>query len=230
MAKLIVANWKLNPQSAAEAAALAAAIDSADAVVCPPFPFLQAVHEVLKQGTLGAQDVFWEEGGAYTGEVSAMMLKSVGVRYVIIGHSERRRLGETDEMVNAKVRAAQAAGLVVILCVGEPKEVRDQGLPAAQAFVGDQLAKDLAGVTGKVVVAYEPIWAIGTGVPDKPEETAVMAQFIREKSGAITVLYGGSVKPENAAGFLQLGEISGALVGGASLSAESFNQIIEAGR
>lgn len=239
MTKLLVANWKLNPQSEKEAISLAKATDASGVVICPPFPFLRAVHETITKAKLGAQDVFWEERGAYTGEISPMILKTLGVRYVIIGHSERRRwLGETDEMINKKVRASLSGGLQVILCVGEPLVVRRKGLTAAKKFVKTQLARDLKNVTGymlhatRLIIAYEPVWAIGTGRADKPEETVEMAQHIREilnpKSYILNsrVLYGGSVTSKNVLSFLQYREIGGALVGGASLNAKEFRKII----
>lgn len=185
--KILVANWKMNPQTEGEATKLAKAIDSKNVVICPPFPFLRTVGNVLKRAALGAQDVFWEEKGAYTGEVSAKMLKGLGVRYTIVGHSERRRwLHETDEIINKKVQAALKAGLNVILCVGEPLSIRKKGFQVAKNFVKNQLQKDLKNLLTihhklqtKLIVAYEPIWAIGTGRPDDPAETAEMSRFIK---------------------------------------------------
>jgi triosephosphate isomerase len=238
MQKLIVANWKLNPSAETEAVRLARGSDAKNAVICPPFPFLGSVKKVLRRAKLGAQDVFWETKGAFTGEVSPEMLKKFGAQYVIVGHSERRHLGETDEMVNKKVLAALRAELSVILCVGEPKSVRRKGIAAAKQYVAAQLKKDLAGTksyklkTNSLIIAYEPIWAIGTGVPDKPEESAAMAAFIKLKAKSLKlkarVLYGGSVKPSNAKAFLSQKEIGGALVGGASLNAKSFRAILRA--
>ncbi len=235
MKKLIVANWKLNPLTESEAVSLARKIDHKNVVVCPPFPFLPAVRKVLKRAALGAQDVFWEPHGAYTGEVSGLMLKSVGARYVIIGHSERRAyFGESDDAINEKIHAALASGLKVIVCVGEPRAVRRWGFMAARRFVARQLKRDLRGVKEKVIVAYEPIWAIGSGTSDKPEETVRMAMFIKKFCAkrfalrSVSVLYGGSVKPGNARGFLIRKEINGALVGGASLKASEFKKIVQA--
>jgi len=251
--KLPIANWKLNPTTLKEAIKLARETDKNGAVICPPFIFLLDVKKVLKRASLGAQDVFWEEEGPYTGEVSPAMLKSFGVKYVIIGHSERRRwLNETDEMVNKKVKAALEAGLKVILCVGEQLAVRKRGLSVAKNFVKSQLQKGLKGVreiknwklsagggsafggkTRNLIIAYEPIWAIGTGRADKPKDTAEMAKFIknllRSKFYILNsmVLYGGSVNSQNAANFLKLKEIDGALVGGASLRPNEFNEIIK---
>ncbi|MEK9180113.1 MAG: triose-phosphate isomerase [Patescibacteria group bacterium] len=251
--KLIVANWKLNMPPLGEWRHFRGP-KGVDVVICPPFPYLKQVLEILKPKTsnlnprLGAQDVFWEEKGAYTGEVSPVMLKSLGASYVIIGHSERRRwLNETDEMINKKVKAAFAADLRVILCVGEPLAVRRNGLSTAKQFVGNQLRQNLQGIkkilhskfyilNSRLVVAYEPIWAIGTGRADKPEEAVEMAKFIKKtlysKFSILNsrILYGGSVTSKNAANFLKHNEIDGALVGGASLDAREFAKIINIGR
>jgi triosephosphate isomerase (TIM) len=237
MPKLIVANWKLNPPTAAGAKKLFADYTkigrskNAEVVVCPPFPYIGLAPKGFKHG-LGAQDVFWVEKGAYTGEVSSQMLASLKAKYVIIGHSERRAwLNETDEVINKKVEAALKARMTVILCVGENADVRRTGLNAALQFVEAQLRKDLAGFSSRavragVIVAYEPIWAIGTGQADKPEETVEMAKLIHKLTGS-RVLYGGSVNSKNAREFLAHKEIDGALVGGASLTAKEFSLIIE---
>lgn len=243
MPKLVVANWKLNPGTEREAVRLARATDARKAVLCPPFPFMGAVRRAVKHAALGGQDAFWKERGPFTGESSASMLRSLGARYVILGHSERRmHLGETDGMIAKKVRAALSAGLRVILCVGEPKEIRRKGLIAAKRFVADQLKKDLSGFynlkpkTSHLVIAYEPIWAVGTGVPDRPEDSARMAAFIKSFLKSKTyylepkVLYGGSVNGRNAAGFFGQRDIDGALVGGASLKPNEFRRILAAAR
>ncbi|MEK7193398.1 MAG: triose-phosphate isomerase [Patescibacteria group bacterium] len=236
MNKLLVANWKMNPTTAREAIKLAKASNHKNVVICPPFPFLNAVKKNITAASLGAQDVFWESppagGGAYTGEVSPAMLKNAGARYVIIGHSERRRyVGETDGMINKKVLATLFAGLKVILCVGEPKAVRKNGLAAAKAFVKKQLLADTRGAHGKLIVAYEPVWAIGSGTPDDPKDTAEMARFIRNllKSSKIdvVVIYGGSVTSKNIGRIMSYGEIGGALVGGASLHSHEFKTMIQ---
>lgn len=205
----------------------------AEVVVCPSFPYLAAFSG--KAGfKLGAQDVFWENlrsGGAYTGEISAAMLKDFGAEYVIVGHSERRALGETDYIVNKKLKTALSAGLKVILCVGEAKEVRKRGFAAARGFVRNELRARLSGVKKKflknIAVAYEPIWAIGTGLADKPKDAAEVAGFIK-KLLPVRVLYGGSVSSKNAEKFLAQKEIDGALVGGASLDPKEFKKIVEA--
>ncbi len=247
MRKLIVANWKMNPATESAAEKLAKASDDKNVVVCPPFVYLEEVKEELKRAKLGAQDVFWSnppQGGAFTGEVSARILKNAGAEYVIIGHSERRKWQkETDEVVNKKLKAVIAAGLTPILCVGEPKRAtrdRRQGLKAAKNFIKLQLAKDLKGIPVShvaspmsLIIAYEPIWAIGTGKPDKPAEAAAMINNIklildsRFKIQDSRVLYGGSVTSKNIAELMRYNEIDGVLVGGASLKAAEFKKIIK---
>ncbi len=246
MKKLIAANWKMNPKTPQEATALfeetvrvANHID-ADVVICPPFQYLGLLMDKDRGSTmLGAQDVFWEQTtGAFTGEVSAAMLSGEHVKYVIVGHSERRTiLKETDEVIRKKVQAAIAEGLTVILCVGEPLEVRELGINVAEEFVLSQIEKDLEGAKIRdeenLVIAYEPIWAIGSGKPETPENSASMArkikEYIREHwNVTVRVLYGGSVKAENAEAFLSEHDIDGALVGGASLKAQEFAGILKA--
>ncbi len=200
-------------------------------VLCPPFVWLTDLsHKPVPGLEFGAQDAFWEEQGAFTGEISPRMLKSSGVKYVLVGHSERRRLGETDEIVNKKMKAVLAAGLRAILCVGESAEVRSKGMGAAKRAVAAQLKNDLAGVkaqNGKLAVAYEPIWAIGAGNADDPAAAGEMAGLIRSiLSSKVPVLYGGSVTSGNAERFLSRKDIDGALVGGASLSAPEFKKIV----
>jgi len=237
--KLLVGNWKLNTPNLEEWKTFSAP-KNVEVVICPPFPYFAEVKKNIKT-KLGAQDVFWEESGAFTGEVSPGMLKERGAEYVIIGHSERRHwLGETDEMINKKVRTSQKAGLNVILCVGESGEIRKKGIDAAKEFVANQLKKDLTGLKSSVIsrkseliVAYEPIWAIGTGNADKPEDSAEMAEFIKKTLSAKPytlnpkVLYGGSVNSQNAKAFLVQKDIDGALVGGASLDPKEFQKIAE---
>ena len=232
MEKLIVANWKSNPASIKKAEKLALAEDYDGVVIAPPFPYLSAVGALLKNASLAAQDVFWEDGGAYTGEVSISQLKDLGVKYVILGHSERREhMGETDKMINKKAKAALESGIEVILCVGEHLEVRKEGIQAAKKFITGQLKADLEGVkkrySKKVIVAYEPIWAIGTGASDIPEEAAEVSVYIKNLSGVSRVLYGGSVNAKNAKNFLSEEDIDGALVGGASLKPHEFKSIID---
>jgi len=240
MSKLIVANWKMYPQAESEAKILAKNSDFPNVIVCPPFPFLGAVKSVIKKAKLGAQDVFWFVKGPYTGGVSSQMLKGLGVSYVIVGHSERRSyFGETDEMINKKVKVALKAGLKVILCVGEHWSIRKKGFASAKNFVKKQLEKDLAGTTNhklqttNLIIAYEPVWAIGTGRADKPEETVEMTKFIKKILFSrfhflnSKVLYGGSVDSKNAFSFLNQPFIDGVLVGGASLKPTEFKKIVQ---
>jgi triosephosphate isomerase (TIM) len=246
---LIAGNWKMNPASRAEAVALAGAVKSGvgqatevRVVLCPPSVFLADVDTVLEGSPigLGAQNMHWELSGAHTGELSGAMLVDAGCTHVILGHSERRQAGETDAQVNAKLHAALAARLIPIVCIGETKDQRlsDQTEPVLLT----QLTGSLAGVspdklTG-TVLAYEPVWAIGTGLTATPEQAQSAHAFIRgwlarELGGAtaarVVVQYGGSVKPDNAAELLACPDIDGALVGGASLKANDFLAIFGAG-
>lgn len=208
---------------------------NADQVICPPAAYLLQVAELIKGSdiALGVQNVDWRESGAFTGEISALMAKDVGAGYAIVGHSERRSLfGEDDESCRAKASAAIAAGLTPILCVGETKVQRDQG--DALKVVSKQLSAGLDGVAlGKVVLAYEPVWAIGTGDTASPEQAEEVHQHIRSElaridsaaAPAVKILYGGSVNAGNAASLFAMENINGALVGGASLKAEEFSAI-----
>ena len=241
----IAANWKMN-KTVAEAAEFIDALlpriaaTQHDVVVCPPFT---ALHEVVerRRGTavrVAAQNMHFEESGAFTGEVSAPMLVELDVEAVVLGHSERRQFfGETDEALAKKVPAALAADLEPILCVGESEEARDGG--QTEEGLERQLQADLAEVSdedvAKVVIAYEPIWAIGTGKVATPEQAQEACAFIRDVLRArgaaaddVRILYGGSVKPGNAAELLALPDVDGALVGGAALDAEDFAAIVEA--
>ena len=213
-----------------------------EVVVCPTFTTLRSVQTVIEADNLpiglGAQNVFWEEKGAYTGEVSAGMLVKLAVSYVIVGHSERREIfGETDETVNRKVKAVLGAGMTPIMCVGETLEEREAGETAAK--VSRQVQAGLDGVAAKqvaaMVVAYEPIWAIGTGRNATPEDANDTIGTIRKMvaglagespAAAIRIQYGGSVKPGNIGAIMAQPEIDGALVGGASLEADDFAQIV----
>jgi triosephosphate isomerase len=211
-----------------------------EALVCPPFTALHALGGLVR-GTplgLGGQDVFYEAQGAYTGAISPLMLRDVGCTYAIVGHSERRQIfGEGDALVNRKLRAALSHGLRPILCVGETKPQRDAG--QAEAIVVGQVRAGLAEVDGaalpEVVIAYEPVWAIGTGDTATPADAQAMHATIRrtlaelygaEAAGRIRIQYGGSVKPDNVDELMAQPDIDGALVGGASLTAESFLRII----
>lgn len=236
MKKLIVANWKSNPKRLSTAVHLARASDEKGLVIAPPHVYLEVVGRATKHASLGAQDVFFEDGGAYTGEVSVSQLKNLGVDYVIVGHSERRALGETDEMVNKKLERVLKADISAILCVGEELRVRRRGVGEAKKFVRDELSKDLAdisrGFLRHIIVAYEPIWAIGGGEADTPEKSAEIIRSIKttlqNKYGVrdSRVLYGGSVTAKNAEAFLSRREIDGALVGGASLRPKELRKIL----
>ena len=248
MGKYVIAgNWKMN-KTPAEAAELIGAIKplvadaSCDVVVGVPFVDLPAALEAVKGTKIGvaAQNCHWEKSGAFTGEISAPMLREMGVGYVIVGHSERRTyFGETDETVNQRVRAALDAGLKVILCVGEVKSQRLAGI--TDEVVGMQTKLDLAGVTAdelkNVIIAYEPVWAIGTGLtatPAQAEETcgairAVLAQLYGEAAAdGVTIQYGGSMNAGNAAELLSQPNVDGGLIGGASLKPNDFATIVAA--
>ncbi len=244
---LVMGNWKMNGLIA-EARALATAVRDGlkrprgvEVVLCPPFTALAAVAEILGSGPirLGAQSCHWEASGAYTGEVSPAMLLDVGCRYVLAGHSERRReMGETDQQINRKLRAALAHGLTPVLCVGETADERRQGLTFTT--VEGQLRAGLAGMPAddiaRTLLAYEPVWAIGTGVNATPAQAAEVHGYLRgllseltskEVAQTIRILYGGSVKAENADALVAEPEIDGALVGGASLNAQGFIAIVK---
>ncbi len=243
---LIAANWKMH-KTVEEARGLARevrdglAAGKAEVALAPPFTALAAVGAELAGSGIGlaGQDTFWERQGAYTGAISPVMLKDVGCRYVIVGHSERRQyFGETDHTVNRKLRAILEVGLCPICCIGESLEERQSGQTLARA--GKQLEAGLAGLgalTGaQLVVAYEPVWAIGTGLTATPQQAqevhAFIRSFLREILGTaaeeVRLLYGGSVTPDNAASLLAETDIDGALVGGASLKSASFLGIIKA--
>ena len=242
---LIAGNWKMF-KTTAEAVAFAYEFKKlyrdtdVRAAICAPFTQLSALKEALK-GTnikLGAQNMHFEDEGAFTGEVSANMLKEIGVDYCIIGHSERRQyFNETDEAVNRKIKKAFSADIIPILCIGEVLEERDAGKAfdvVKKQFVG-ALAGLEADLAGKLIIAYEPVWAIGTGRTATPEQANEMCAFIRkladefydsETADKIIIQYGGSVKPSNASDIMNMEEIDGALVGGASLNPAEFIQII----
>ncbi len=248
--RMIAGNWKMN-KTFSEGVVLAQGIvdelaggtGAVDVVIAPPAVDLKGVSEVLNQAgssvALSAQNVYWEESGAYTGEVAPAMLESVGATYCIIGHSERRGyFGETDEDVNRKAKALMAHGITPISCCGEPLEVREAG--GHVAFVVEQIKADTAGLTitdpSKYVIAYEPIWAIGTGKTATADDAQEVCGAIRktlveifgaETAQGIRILYGGSAKPENINGFLEKEDVDGALVGGASLKTDSFAAMVK---
>lgn len=243
---LIAGNWKMfktGTEAAAVAGqlkALVSHIRDVDVMVAPQFAALSMVAEVLKGSAiaLGGQNLFWETEGAYTGELSAPMLKAAGCTHVIIGHSERRQyFGETNETVNKKVKAAIQGGLIPVVCIGESEAEREAG--KTFAVIKEQLDVGLEGIDdvglGLLVVAYEPVWAIGTGKTATSEQAQEVHKFIRDWMDQVNgnsiakrlrILYGGSVKPENIAGLMAMDDIDGALVGGASLEAESFAGIV----
>jgi len=250
---MVAGNWKMY-KTAGEGAILTQNVeplvsgvwDEVEVVVCPPFTALKSVSTVIELDRLtmglGAQDVHWEAEGAFTGAISPRMLVDLRCDYVILGHSERREyFGETDETVNKKAHAVFAAGMVPIVCVGETLAVREA--EETESFVRGQVRAALEGLSAedaaRLVIAYEPIWAIGTGRTPTPEGANDVARSIRATVGAtfgqpaamaVRILYGGSVKPENAAMFFAEPDIDGALVGGAALQAVSFAEIVEAAR
>jgi triosephosphate isomerase (TIM) len=238
MRKVIIAgNWKMYKTQGEATEFLmefSSQIDDApedrEVVLCVPFTDLTIVSKSLHGNRirLGAQNVHWEECGAYTGEISASMLTEVGVRYVIVGHSERRQyFGETDETVNLRLKAAQTSGLIPILCVGETKQQRDAGI--TEKVIINQLNNGLIGVSqDKLVIAYEPIWAIGTGATCESAEANRVIGIIRAQltNPNVTIQYGGSVKPSNIDEIMAQPHIDGVLVGGASLGAADFAGIV----
>ncbi|ACV64628.1 triosephosphate isomerase [Desulfofarcimen acetoxidans DSM 771] len=245
---IIAANWKMH-KTVAEAVDFCVklretvlTVSGVEVLVCPPFTALSPVSAVIKDSEikLGAQNMHWEEQGAFTGEVSPLMLKEAGCDYVILGHSERRQFfGETDEVINKKARAAFAHDLLPIICVGERLEQREAG--ETEAVVTAQVNNSLSGLTAaqvdKLVIAYEPVWAIGTGKTASDEDAQSVIKLIRSlvaeqfnpaSAEKLRIQYGGSVKPGNTAGLMAQADIDGALVGGASLDLESFWGIVKA--
>jgi len=246
---LIAGNWKMNLTRSdavelAKGVAAAEVGDNADVLVCPSNVYLDAVSGAVSGSkvAVGGQDVYFESGGAFTGETSTDMLKDIGCSHVILGHSERRNvIGECDTLINKKVHAALAAGLTPVLCVGELLEEREAG--KTTEVVQSQMTGSLKDVTAdqmaKIVVAYEPVWAIGTGKTASPEQAQevhgdlrkmLAEQYNQGVADSVQILYGGSVKPANAAELLGQADIDGALVGGASLKADSFAAIIAAAK
>ena len=238
--KLVAGNWKMNGTAVdlAEARAIAAGVgESVDVALCLPATLIERAVRALPGFAIGGQDVHPAGNGAHTGDVSAKMLLDAGARLTIVGHSERRAdHGETDADVRAKAEAAVAAGLDVILCIGESLAVREAG--DAIAIVSAQLADSLPGATARLTVAYEPIWAIGTGKVPSVDDIAAMHSALRARlvasfgdaGAAVRILYGGSVKASNAAEIFAIDDVDGALVGGASLTAADFLPIVDAAR
>ena len=230
--RLVAGNWKMHGSRAANRALIDAILKGslkggAQCAVCPPFPYLGEVAEQLRDSpvALGAQNVSEHAQGAYTGEVSAAMLKELGCRYVIVGHSERRQIfGETDVQVAAKFAAARDTGLTPILCVGETLAEREAGRTE------EVVARQLGAVKfSDAVLAYEPVWAIGTGKNATPEQAQAVHAFLRKRlSQDTTILYGGSVKAQNAAAIFAMPDVDGGLIGGASLVADDFLAILRA--
>jgi len=245
--KIIAGNWKLN-KTVTEALELVTLlkrdlcdVNEVDIVVCPVFTALSDVSDSLTDSNieLGAQNLYWEDSGAFTGEVSAPLLKELGVKYVIIGHSERRQFfSETNQTVNKRIRASLKHGLIPIVCVGEILAERESGktFDVIQKQCEESLDELNTDDMKKIVIAYEPVWAIGTGKNATPQQAQEVHQYIRtllhkkfgeETASSVRIQYGGSVKPENTAELMSQADIDGALVGGASLKSDSFVSIIK---
>jgi triosephosphate isomerase len=244
---LIAGNWKLNktPNETItlleELKPLVADVDEVEILVCPPFTSLNVATFLTKETNIkvGAQNMFWEKSGAFTGEISGEMIKEFGCEYVILGHSERRQcFGETDATINKRMMAAFAANLIPIVCVGETLSEREAG--KVEPVVTTQLTNSLKGVNAKshshIVIAYEPVWAIGTGKTATPEQANEVHTLIRKTlakifdqktADGIRILYGGSVKPDNMKSLMSQSDIDGGLVGGAALDAKSFAKIVK---
>jgi triosephosphate isomerase (TIM) len=245
--KFIAGNWKMNT-NLEEACSLAKSLvesmgktSDVDIAICPPYTSLHAVSEIVKGSSikLGAQDVHWEPKGAFTGKVSCSMLKSVGVTYVIIGHSEQRSyFNETNETVNKKIKAVLAAGLLPIVCVGETLDERKSG--KMDSVIDSQTRGAFEGISAsdasKCTIAYEPVWAIGTGETASPQQANEAHIFIRklisklyndETAGGMRIQYGGSMKPDNAKSLLGQSDVDGGLIGGASLKTSDFAGIVK---
>lgn len=246
--KVVAGNWKMN-NDLSESVNLISEIKNsiagkelkAEVIICPTFTSLETANALIKDTNvkLGAQNMHFEDGGAFTGEISASMLKSVGCQYVILGHSERRTIfGESDEVINKKMKKALSAGLKPIFCIGETLEQRENG--TTNKVIERQVRNGLTGISAEelatIIVAYEPVWAIGTGKTATPEQAQEVHLFIRnlikelysaDSAENLTIQYGGSVKPDNAKELLSQPDIDGALVGGACLKAGSFIDIVQ---
>ena len=247
MKKIIIANWKMNPQTPQQALRLAGGVArglknvrNVEIVFAPPFLHISVISKILSGKSnlkLAAQNAFWERGGAYTGEISAGQLKTSGVKYVIVGHSERRALGETNEIINKKLKAVLSAGMRAVLCVGELEKQKEVAFPK---IIRDELHEGLSHVKKSLfrnlIIAYEPIWAVGTGRADTPKNVYEITTIIRRElyrmvgkriASKIPVLYGGSADEKNAADFVAGGAVDGLLVGGVSLNSKKFIKLIE---
>lgn len=244
--RIIIGNWKMHPRSLPEAEKIfsfvtkdISSVKKTEVVICPPFVYLEKLKKLSRKILLGAQDAFFGEVGAFTGEVSSEMLDSLGVKYVILGHSERRALGETNEFINKKIKGALASGLRPIVCVGESARDESHGY---FNLVKTEIEECLAGISkslvSKIIIAYEPIWAISSTPNRKdatPDDSREMAIFIRKvlsdklgkESAQMRILYGGSVNEKDASGFLQAGGVDGLLVGKASLDVKKFVEILK---
>ena len=244
---IIAGNWKLNYKQeqagdlARQIVEATREVSDVEVVLCPVYTSLETVRRIVEHSPvkLGAQDMFWEESGAFTGEVSASLLKDAGCSLVIIGHSERRQyFNETNETVNRKVKAALTAGLIPIMCVGETLPEREAG--KVESVISDHLLNGLAGLSSeeisKIIIAYEPVWAIGTGknaTPDQAQEVHLLIRKLLAKvsdpktAEKVRIQYGGSVKPDNIKALMAQPDIDGALVGGAGLKAETFVPLVK---
>ena len=242
--KLIVANWKLHPKTPREALQLFSATEqiagqfrSVDIVVCPPFVYIPALLGNASRVAVGSQDVSSEQEGAFTGEVAASMVQSIGAKFAIVGHSERRNVfGESEDVIRKKVLLALQAGLHVILCVGEKQgDAEGEFIGIIKKQLQSALTKIPKKLSSRITIAYEPVWAIGSGKPDTPENTREVVIYIKKLfydmfgkkvSEGFRVLYGGSVIPENAGVFLEEANVDGLLVGGSSLNMKRFEKIV----
>ena len=246
MKTFVIANWKMNPSTLTKAKVLfdevakgLEDVKKTNVVICPPFPYLSIINNQLSLIKLGAQNCFWEDKGSFTGEVSLPMLKDLGCKYVIIGHSERRQfLNETDRIINKKIKAGLIKNIRPIFCFGESKKDKDQG--KTQTVLKKQLENGFKKISKsdvkKIIFAYEPLWAIGSGRPCSPDEANVIRLFIkkvitqkyfRSAANKIKILYGGSVNSSNVKSFIQQGGFQGVLVGGASLKPKEFIKLVK---
>jgi triosephosphate isomerase len=246
MKPLIVANWKMNPQTLAEAKQLFDSvrkglenIKNTEVVICLPFLYISNLKSKISNVKLGGQDCFWEKSGAFTGGISPFMLKNLGCDYVILGHSERRiHFGDTNEIINKKIKTAISAGLKPIFCIGETEKEKKEG--ETKSVLTTQIEKGLIGISvdqiKDIVIAYEPVWAIGTGNPCEPEETKKMVALIQKIiselysdkiSGNLRILYGGSLNSKNVGDYFKSARVYGFIIGGASLNPEEFIKIIK---